>query len=220
MMPLVYGELHRMTSHHMSAQTVAQTPQATALINEAYLRLAGDAEREWENRDHFFRIAARVLRHVLLDHARRESASKPGGEKKDNLQHCVERLEQRELLRQRRVLPLSLPVCFAQKSTRMSEKWNDAEIIAALLLPSHHAKNRTTALVIGAARVSAADMGGKEARETLAGFVMGEEQSRPVRCDGCEAVRDPSAVAGHSSRQILSSNPYRTQRRPNGSGFD
>jgi RNA polymerase sigma-70 factor (ECF subfamily) len=83
LMPLVYGELHRMASRHMSAQSPAHTLQTTALINEAYLRLAGDAGRDWENRDHFFRIAARAMRQVLVDHARRETASKRGGEKRN-----------------------------------------------------------------------------------------------------------------------------------------
>jgi RNA polymerase sigma factor (TIGR02999 family) len=83
LMPLVYGELHRMASRYMAAQGSAHTLQTTALIHEAYLRLAGDTGREWENRDHFFRIAATVMRHVLVDHARRETASKRGGEKRD-----------------------------------------------------------------------------------------------------------------------------------------
>ncbi len=83
LMPLVYAELHRMARRHMASQNPAHTLQTTALIHEAYVRLAVDAGRQWENRAHFFRIAAKAMRHVLVDHARGQLAAKRGGDKRD-----------------------------------------------------------------------------------------------------------------------------------------
>jgi RNA polymerase sigma-70 factor (ECF subfamily) len=80
--PLVYVELHRMAHRYMGQQNPAHTLQTTALIHEAYLRLAGDSPREWENRAHFFRVAAKSMRHVLVDHARAHQTTKRGGEKR------------------------------------------------------------------------------------------------------------------------------------------
>src|SRR5438105_317801 len=82
LMPLVYAELHRMASHYMGMQNPAHTLQATALIHEAYVRLAGDSGKKWENRAHFFGVAAKAMRHVLVDHARAQQASKRGGERR------------------------------------------------------------------------------------------------------------------------------------------
>jgi RNA polymerase sigma factor (TIGR02999 family) len=78
LMPLVYAELHRMASRFMGAQKPGHTLQPTALINEAYVRLASDDGREWENRAHFFGVAAMSMRHVLVDHARGRRATKRG----------------------------------------------------------------------------------------------------------------------------------------------
>ena len=78
LMPLVYVELHRMASRYMGTQNVGHTLQPTALINEAYIRLASDDGREWVNRAHFFSVAAKSMRHVLVDHARERRASKRG----------------------------------------------------------------------------------------------------------------------------------------------
>jgi RNA polymerase sigma factor (TIGR02999 family) len=78
LMPLVYAELHRMASRFMGAQKPGHTLQPTALINEAYVRLASDDGREWENRAHFFGVAAMSMRHVLVDHARNRRATKRG----------------------------------------------------------------------------------------------------------------------------------------------
>jgi len=78
LMPLVYAELHRMASRYMSRQNAGHTLQPTALINEAYVRLASDEGREWENRAHFFSVAAMSMRHVLVDHARGRRATKRG----------------------------------------------------------------------------------------------------------------------------------------------
>jgi RNA polymerase sigma-70 factor (ECF subfamily) len=77
--PLVYGELRRMAHHYMQRERTGHTLQTTALVNEAYLRLAGEQKIDWQNRTHFFAVMARVMRHVLTDHARRRSYAKRGG---------------------------------------------------------------------------------------------------------------------------------------------
>lgn len=77
--PLVYDELRRIAHRYMRHERSGHTLQTTALVNEAYLRLAGDQKIEWENRAHFFAVMARVMRHVLTDHARRRSYAKRGG---------------------------------------------------------------------------------------------------------------------------------------------
>jgi len=77
-LPLVYGELHRIARRYMSQQG-PHTLQTTALVHEAYLRITGDAERRWQNRAHFFGVAAKAMRHVLVDYARAATAAKRGG---------------------------------------------------------------------------------------------------------------------------------------------
>src|SRR5215510_5846221 len=77
--PLVYDELRRLAHHYMQCERTGHTLQTTALVNEAYLRLAADKKIEWQNRTHFFAVMARVMRHVLTDHARRRSFAKRGG---------------------------------------------------------------------------------------------------------------------------------------------
>jgi RNA polymerase sigma factor (TIGR02999 family) len=79
LMPLVYSELHRLAQSYLQRERSDHSMQATALVNEAYLRLV-DAQRvRWENRAHFFAISARVLRQILVDFARRRSYQKRGG---------------------------------------------------------------------------------------------------------------------------------------------
>jgi RNA polymerase sigma factor (TIGR02999 family) len=78
LMPLVYVELHRMASRYMATQNAGHTLQPTALINEAYIRLVSEDGREWENRAHFFSVAAKSMRHVLVDYARSRHATKRG----------------------------------------------------------------------------------------------------------------------------------------------
>lgn len=78
LMPLVYDELHRLAKRYMAHERHNHTLQATALVNEAYLRLAGQEQVEWQNRAHFFGIAAQVMRHLLVDHARSRQSSKRG----------------------------------------------------------------------------------------------------------------------------------------------
>ena len=78
LVPLVYDELRRLARSQLRRDAGQWTLQATALVHETYLRLAG-ADVTWEGRDHFFSIAARVMRQVLVDEARRRQADKRGG---------------------------------------------------------------------------------------------------------------------------------------------
>lgn len=79
LMPLVYDELRRMAKRYMHSQPSGHTLQTTALIHEAYLKLADQKEKGWQNRAHFFAVAARAMRHILVDHARARQAEKRGG---------------------------------------------------------------------------------------------------------------------------------------------
>jgi len=79
LMPLVYQELRRLADHYMSHERVSHTLQPTALVNEAYLRLIDQTRVNWQNRAHFFGIAAQLMRRILLDHARAHHAGKRGG---------------------------------------------------------------------------------------------------------------------------------------------
>jgi len=78
LMTLVYEDLHRLADRYLSAERSAQTLQPTALVHEAYLRLAS-SEQVWENRAHFFGAAARAIRRILLDRARARQADRRGG---------------------------------------------------------------------------------------------------------------------------------------------
>lgn len=80
LMPLVYGELRRIARRYMAGQRAGHTLQTTALIHEAYLKLVGQGERRWQNRAHFFGVAAQAMRHILVDYARARHADKRGGE--------------------------------------------------------------------------------------------------------------------------------------------
>ncbi len=78
--PLVYAELRRIAGRVVASSAPQQTLPPTALVNEAYLKLVDrDAALQWEGRRHFFAVAARVMRQVLIDHHRRRSAEKRGG---------------------------------------------------------------------------------------------------------------------------------------------
>jgi RNA polymerase sigma factor (TIGR02999 family) len=79
LIPLVYRELHGIASRHLARERPGHTLQSTALVHEAFLRLLGQREVDWQNRAHFFAIAASQMRRILVDHARRGSASKRGG---------------------------------------------------------------------------------------------------------------------------------------------
>jgi RNA polymerase sigma factor (TIGR02999 family) len=80
LMPLVYHELRRMAAAAMNRERPGHTLQPTAVVHEAYLRLLGGENLSVENRAHFFALAARSMRQVLVDHARRKLAGKRGGE--------------------------------------------------------------------------------------------------------------------------------------------
>jgi RNA polymerase sigma-70 factor, ECF subfamily len=79
LMPLVYGELRRIAHRQLAQQRAGHTLQTTALLHEAYLRLAGQEEKHWENRAHFFAVAAQAMRHILVDYARAQQREKRGG---------------------------------------------------------------------------------------------------------------------------------------------
>lgn len=79
LMPLVYAELRRLADRYLRRESRGHTLQPTALVHEAYMRLAGEGGMEWENRAHFFGIAARRMRQILVEHARAKRAEKRGG---------------------------------------------------------------------------------------------------------------------------------------------
>jgi RNA polymerase sigma factor (TIGR02999 family) len=79
LIPLVYGDLHRMAERHLRRERPGHTLQPTAIVNEAYMRLVGSEGGDWQNRAHFFAAAARSMRRILVDHARSRNAKKRGG---------------------------------------------------------------------------------------------------------------------------------------------
>ena len=78
LLPLVYDELRRLAAQKMAWESPSHTLQPTALVHEAWLRLAGPGEQRWENRAHFFGAAAEAMRRILVDHARRKQSLKRG----------------------------------------------------------------------------------------------------------------------------------------------
>jgi RNA polymerase sigma-70 factor, ECF subfamily len=79
LMPLVYDELRRLAGHYMRGERAGHTLQPTAVVHEAYLRLAGQDWVEWQDRAHFIGVAARQMRRILVDYARQHFAAKRGG---------------------------------------------------------------------------------------------------------------------------------------------
>ena len=77
--PLVYRDLRRIAARLLRDERSGHTLQPTALVNEAYLKLAGQAKVQWQNRTHFFAVAARAMRQILVDHARGHLRAKRGG---------------------------------------------------------------------------------------------------------------------------------------------
>src|SRR6266478_2877673 len=77
--PLIYEELRRLAHREMGAERPYHTLQTTALVNEAYLRLADQTNPQWQNRAHFFAVAARAMRRILVSYARSQRAQKRGG---------------------------------------------------------------------------------------------------------------------------------------------
>jgi len=79
LIPMVYNELHRLARHYMRGERGDHTLQTSALVNEAYMRLAGEHGIDWKNRAHFFGVSAQIMRRILVDHARTRDAQKRGG---------------------------------------------------------------------------------------------------------------------------------------------
>src|SRR5215469_4118088 len=79
LLPLVYDELRRLAGQLMEREKPGQTLDATALVHEAYLRLAGTTDDSWDNRRHFFAACAEAMRRILIDRARARRAEKRGG---------------------------------------------------------------------------------------------------------------------------------------------
>jgi RNA polymerase sigma-70 factor (ECF subfamily) len=77
--PIIYSELRRQAARYMRRERRCHTLQPSGLVNEAYMRLAASPDLDWHDRDHFFAIAARIMRRVLVDHARRRRAAKRAG---------------------------------------------------------------------------------------------------------------------------------------------
>ena len=80
LMPLVYDELHLIATRHLARERRERTLQTTALVNEAYMKLVGQRKVDWQNRSHFFALAARLMRRIILDDARRRQREKRGGD--------------------------------------------------------------------------------------------------------------------------------------------
>jgi RNA polymerase sigma factor (TIGR02999 family) len=78
LLPLVYDELRKLAGHKLAHQTPGQTLQPTDLVHEAYARIAGDSHVSWEGRQHFFFAAARAMRDILVEQARRKGAQAGG----------------------------------------------------------------------------------------------------------------------------------------------
>jgi RNA polymerase sigma factor (TIGR02999 family) len=79
LLPLVYEELRKLAAQKLARESPGQTLQATALVHEAWLRLGGDEQPEWQNRAHFFAAAAEAMRRILIDSARRKQTLRHGG---------------------------------------------------------------------------------------------------------------------------------------------
>ena len=81
LLPIVYAELHRVARRHLRSERPGHTLQATALVNEAYLKIFGGADAEFPDRAHFLAFASRLMRSILVDHARSRNAIKRGGDR-------------------------------------------------------------------------------------------------------------------------------------------
>jgi RNA polymerase sigma factor (TIGR02999 family) len=87
--PIVYEELHRLARHYMRRERAGHSLQATALVNEAYMRLADYTRMQWRDRAHFFAVSAQVMRRILVDHARRHNVKRGGGVRHVSLEDVV-----------------------------------------------------------------------------------------------------------------------------------
>jgi RNA polymerase sigma-70 factor (ECF subfamily) len=84
----LYDELHRIAARHLRGERSGHTLQTTALVHEAYLKLAGDGEHGYADRTHFLAVASRVMRQVLVDYARARATQKRDGGRQENLDEC------------------------------------------------------------------------------------------------------------------------------------
>ena len=80
LMPLVYEELRRLAHRYMGRERICHTLQTSGLVNEAYLRLIDQSKVQWQNRAHFFGIAAQIMRRILVDYARSRGCARRGGD--------------------------------------------------------------------------------------------------------------------------------------------
>ena len=87
--PIVYEELHRLARHYMRGERSGHSLQATALVNEAYMRLADYTRMHWQDRAHFFAVSAQVMRRILVDHARRRNVKRGRGAQHVSLEDVV-----------------------------------------------------------------------------------------------------------------------------------
>lgn len=88
--PIVYEELHRLARHYMRRERSGHSLQATALVNEAYMRLADYRRMQWQDRAHFFAVSAQVMRRILVEHARRHNIKRGGGVQHVSLDDVVD----------------------------------------------------------------------------------------------------------------------------------
>jgi RNA polymerase sigma factor (TIGR02999 family) len=98
LLPLVYDELRRLAGRYLRHERPGHTLQSTALVHEAYLRLVDQKSVQWQNRAHFFGVAAQMIRRILVDHARsHQTAKRGGGAAKLSLDEALATPEQRDL---------------------------------------------------------------------------------------------------------------------------
>jgi RNA polymerase sigma factor (TIGR02999 family) len=98
LLPLVYAELRRIAARQLRRERDGHTLQPTALVHEAYVRLVDQRSVDWQNRAHFYGVAAQVMRRVLVDHARRQAARKRGdGAQRVPLEDIVDTAQAREI---------------------------------------------------------------------------------------------------------------------------
>ena len=91
LLPLVYAELRKLAAHRMASENPGQTLQPTALVHEVWLKLVGQQNRQWQNRNHFFAAAAEAMRRILIDNARRKlRVRNGGGQQRVELDDCAE----------------------------------------------------------------------------------------------------------------------------------
>ena len=90
LLPLVYAELRKLAAHKLAGETPGQTLQPTALVHEAWLKLVGQQNRRWQDRNHFFAAAAEAMRRILTDNARRKLRQRHGGgQQRVELEDCA-----------------------------------------------------------------------------------------------------------------------------------